>query len=151
MLRIAVFVALLLLCCGYALWRGGGPERFAASAMLSATAVSALVRASIDQRFIEMEAGLLFVDGLLLVILIAIAFRADRGWPLLVAGLHLVTVGAHVIKIVKPDMIRVTYAVMITFWSYPVLIALAAGTCRHRQRLRHHGFDRDWSIPRRQA
>lgn len=83
MLRIALFLAILILCCGYALWRGGAPERLAA-----ATFASALVRAHVDHRFIETETGLLVVDGILLLVLIAIALKADRGWPLLVAGLH---------------------------------------------------------------
>lgn len=146
MLRISIFVALLVLSSGYALWRGGAPERIAAIAMLAATVASALVRADVDHRFIEMETGLLVVDGLLLLILVAIALRADRGWPLLIAGLHLVTVGTHAIKLLEPDMIRVTYAVMLAFWSYPMVITLAIGTWRHRQRLRIHGSDRAWSL-----
>lgn len=146
MLRITIFVALLLLFCGYALWRGGAPERIAAAAMLGATFASALVRSDVDHRFIEMEMGLLLVDGLLLIVLVAIALRADRGWPLLVAGLHLVTVGTHAIKLIEPDMIRVTYAVMLAFWSYPMVITLAIGTWRHRRRLRVHGVDRAWSL-----
>jgi uncharacterized membrane protein YfcA len=151
MLRITIFVALLILCCGYALWRGGGPERLAAAAMLAATAASALVRAHVDHRFMETEAGLLIVDGLLLLALVAIALRADRGWPLLLAGLHLVTVGAHAVKMIDPGMIRVTYAVMLALWSYPMLIALAVGTHRHRMRLQRDGADRGWSLAPRYA
>ena len=144
MLRITIFVALLILTCGYALWRGGAPERVVAIALLAATAASAVVRVDVDQRFVEMETGLLIVDGLLLIVLVMVASRADRGWPLLVAGLHLVTVGAHVTKLVEPGMIPVTYALLIALWSYPMLIALGIGTWRHHCRIRRHGADRDW-------
>ena len=144
MLRITIFVALLILTCGYALWRGGAPERAVGTALLAATAASAVVRADVDHRFVEMETGLLIVDGVLLIVLVMVASRADRGWPLLVAGLHLVTVGAHVTKLVEPGMIPVTYALLIALWSYPMLIALGIGTWRHHCRIRRHGADRDW-------
>lgn len=144
MLRITIFVALLILTCGYALWRGGAPERAVGTALLAATIASAMVRADVDHRFVEMETGLLIVDGLLLIVLVMVASRADRGWPLLVAGLHLVTVGAHVTKLVEPGMIPVTYALLIALWSYPMLIALGIGTWRHHCRIRRYGADRDW-------
>ena len=144
MLRITIFVALLILTCGYALWRGGAPERAVGTALLAATAASAVVRADVDHRFVEMETGLLIVDGVLLIVLVMVASRADRGWPLLVAGLHLVTVGAHVTKLVEPGMIPVTYALLIALWSYPMLIALGIGTWRHHCRIRRHGTDHDW-------
>ena len=144
MLRIAIFVALLILTCGYALWRGGAPERVVAMALLTATIASAMVRADVDHRFVEMETGLLIVDGLLLIVLVVVASRADRGWPLLVAGFHLVTVSAHVIKLVETAMIPVAYALLIALWSYPMLIALGIGTWRHHCRIRRHGADRDW-------
>src|SRR3546814_13014377 len=83
MRRIAIFVALLILICGYALWRGGAPERVVAMALLTATIASAMVRADVDHRFVEMETGLLIVDGLLLISLVVVASRADRGLPLL--------------------------------------------------------------------
>lgn len=146
MLRIGFFVALLILTCGYALWRGGGPERIAATAMLAATAVSALVRADVHHRFVDMEIGLFVVDGLLLIMLVAVAMRADRGWSFIVAGFHLVTVGAHGIRLIEPGMIPVTYAVLIALWSYPMLVVLAIGTWRHQRRIRRYGTDRDWSV-----
>lgn len=145
MLRIMIFVALLVLTCGYALRRGGQPERVVAMALLASTLASAMVRADVDHRFVEMETGLLIVDALLLIVLVVVASRADRGWPLLVAGLHLVTVGAHGIKFVEPGMIPVTYAVLIALWSYPMLILLVVGTWRHHRRIRRYGADGDWS------
>mgnify|MGYP001492400128 CR=1 FL=1 len=147
MLRIAIFLILLIGTCLYALWRGGAPERIAAGAMLAACLGSALVRRDLENRFFEMETGLFLIDALLLVILIAVALKADRGWPMVLAGLHLATVGAHVVKLVEPEMIRVTYVVMITAWSWPMLLALALGTARHRMRLKAQGYDLDWSLP----
>lgn len=147
MLRIAIFLILLLGICGYALWRGGAPERIAAGAMLAATVGSALARSEVQYRFVDIEVGLFTIDALLLIILFAVALRADRGWPILVCALHLGTVGAHAIKLIAPDMIRVTYVVMVTAWSWPMVIALGIGTWRHCDRMKSQGYDLDWSLP----
>ena len=147
MLRIAVFLILLLGTCGYALWRGGAPERIAAGAMLAATIASAVFRSEVDGRFVDVELGLFLVDTLLLIVLSAIMLHADRGWPILLCALHLCTVGAHGVKFVDSEMIRVTYVVMVTAWSWPMVIALGVGTWRHRRRLVTCGYDRDWSSP----
>ncbi|MGN6690926.1 MAG: hypothetical protein ACTHJU_08300 [Sphingopyxis sp.] len=147
MLRIANFLILLLGTCGYALWRGGAPERIAAGAMLAATIASAVFRSDIDGRFIDLEVGLFLVDAILLAVLLAVMLRADRGWPILICALHLCTVGAHGVKLIDSEMIRVTYVVMVTAWSWPMVIALGVGTWRHRRRLLINGHDRDWSAP----
>lgn len=147
MLRIAIFLILLLGTCGYALWRGGAPERIAAGSMLAATIASAVFRSDIDGRFIELEIGLFLVDAILFAILLAVMLRADRGWPILICALHLCTVGAHGVKFIDSEMIRVTYVVMVTAWSWPMVIALGIGTWRHRRRIAINGYDRDWSVP----
>lgn len=147
MLRIAVFLILLLCTCGYAIWRGGAPERIAASAMLTATIASAVFRSEVDGRFLDVEVGLFLVDAMLLAVLFTVMLRADRGWPILLCALHLCTVGAHGVKLVDPEMIRVTYVIMVTAWSWPMVIALGIGTWRHRRRLLVTGHDRDWSMP----
>jgi hypothetical protein len=145
MLRIALFTILLIGSSGYALWRGGAPERIVALALLGAFAATLLSYTALAQRFTSVEYGILVVDIILMAVLAGVALLADRGWPLLLAGLHLSTLGAHAVKLFEPGMIRVTYAVMIAFWSYPMLIGLAIGTRRHRQRIRTSGVDRDWS------
>jgi hypothetical protein len=147
MLRIAIFLILLLGTCGYALWRGGAPERIAAAALLAATIGSAIFRSEAQARFLDVEVGIFIIDVLLLAVLIAIMLRADRGWPILVSALHLCTVGAHALRFIDPAMIRVTYVVMVTAWSWPMVIALGIGTWRHRARLRAYGYDRAWSAP----
>lgn len=147
MLRIAIFLIMLLGVCGYALWRGGAPERIAAAALLAATIGSAIFRSEAEARFLDVEVGIFVIDVLLLAVLFAIMLRADRGWPILVSALHLCTVGAHALRFIDPDMIRVTYVVMVTAWSWPMVIALGIGTWRHRTRLRLYGYDRAWSAP----
>lgn len=83
----------------------------------------------------------------LFAMLIIVALRADRGWPLLIAALQFDAVGAHLVKLVAPETIRVAYALLITVWSWPTQMLLAVGTWRHVRRVRREGNDRSWSVP----
>lgn len=151
MLRILFFDALLLACCSYALARGGPPERIVGGALLAAYAATILSYSGLAERFYRIELAVFAVDAILLLVLTAVALRADRGWPLVLAGLQLDTVGAHLLKLFDVEMIRVTYALMIAVWSYPMIAALAVGTWRHRQRLKIQGYDRAWSLRHRKT
>lgn len=146
-MRMMLFTALLLSSCAYALLRGGAPERVVAGSLLTAYVATLLAYSELPTRFEKVEIAVLLVDTILLLGLIAVALRADRVWPLFVAGLHLTTIGAHLIKFFDGNMIRVTYAVMIAAWSYPMLVLLAVGTWRHRRRLKIHGDDHPWTLP----
>lgn len=146
-MRMIIFNALLLGSCSYALLRGGAPERIVGGSLLTACAATLLSYSELSTRFDHVEMAVFTVDAILLCVLVAVALRADRLWPLFVAGLHISTVGAHLIKFFDLNMIRVTYAVMIAGWSYPMLALLAIGTWRHRRRLKIHGHDHPWTLP----
>jgi hypothetical protein len=144
--HILFFNALLAGSCGYALARGGPPERIVGAALLTAYAATLASYSDLASRFYTVERGVFAVDLLLLIVLVAVALRADRGWPLVLAGLQLDGVGAHLLKLLDVQMIRVAYALMIAAGSYPMVILLAIGTWRHRQRLEMRRCDRAWRI-----
>ncbi len=146
MLHVIVFDALLVSACGYALWRGGSPERIVGGSLILAYVATLVSYSALANRFFGVERGVFAVDVVLLAVLIAVAIRADRAWPLVVAALQLDTVGAHVVKTFDVGMIRVTYALLIAIWSYPMLLALGFGTFRHQLRLRRDGYDLSWCM-----
>lgn len=146
MTRFIVFNLLLLGSCGYAILRGGGPERLTGWLLFGATILTPLAASGIGMRFYRAEIGMFAVDALLLVALVIVALKADRFWPLVLAAMQLDSTAVHVLKLVDADLIRVTYALMIAVWAYPMQIILAVGTARHRARLRRFGEDRSWSM-----
>jgi len=147
MLRVYLFATLLLLTSGYALWKGGAPERIVAAGLLSAYVATVLGWSALPSRFHGLELSVFVVDAALLAMLITVALRADRGWPLLMAALQFDAVGAHFVKLLAPETIRVAYALLITIWSWPTQMLLAVGTWRHVRRVRRQGADRSWSVP----
>lgn len=136
-----------MLCCGYALARGGPPERIAATLQIAAFALYLTVHFLFETRtFKTMNLGTTLLDIILLFALVVLAWRSTRFWPLWVAGWQLASVVAHFAKLLDPAMLPAGYAIQTQFWAYPMLIATAAGAWRHRARQRAGDPDPPWKI-----
>ncbi|MFL6845355.1 MAG: hypothetical protein ACJ8ER_10800 [Allosphingosinicella sp.] len=42
-------------------------------------------------------------------------------------------------------MIRMAYAFVLAFWTYPMLLMIVLGTWNHQRRLAKFGVDKSWS------
>jgi hypothetical protein len=119
--------------CGMAFRWGGLDERVAAISLILATIGSKIAA----PHYVSMEATLLFIDGAVLVALVVLALRSDRFWPMWAAAFQLVGTMVHIASMTETGDFAWAYAVGLIFWSYPVLIALMAGTwLEARYRLR---------------
>lgn len=138
------FWAILLITCGYALWRGRKYEQLSALIFIAASIVSVLVRSPLHARYLGVEHSDLVIDSLVLVATVAIALRSDRFWPLWVAGLQLTISMSHVLKAIQPDLLPLAYAAAERFWSYPTLIILFIGAWRQHKR---QAFEPPLAVP----
>jgi len=139
------FRILLVLCCGYAWWKGGGPERAAATIYVAGVLLTKVAQNASGTWWSSVEAGVFAVDIAVLIGLLAVALKAERFWPLWLTAFHLLGTTGHVVKMADPSLIRWGYAFLIAAWSYPMLTLIAAGTWNHRRRLARFGADRSWS------
>lgn len=114
------------LVCGFALWRGGRPEKLVAVAYLMAWLFTPISHAA--HHWVGPQWGVLVIDGLLLAWLITVALRSDRLWPLFAAGFHLVGVVTHLAMAVDPSVAPLPYYRGLVIWSYLSLVPLALGT-----------------------
>lgn len=133
-LHVIVFWLLLLVSCGYALWRGRKYERLAALVFVTATILSILGSSPLPVRYVGIAAGDLVVDTAVLLALLAIALLSDRFWPLWAAGLQLVDSMSHVMKAIDADLIPQVYGAAERFWSFPILLVLLIGAWRQHRR-----------------
>ena len=131
-----IFWAMLILSCGYALWRGNKYERLAGLICISASLVSYLAHAPVHLHYLGVEASDLIVDMAVLLAFIGIALRSDRFWPLWVAGLQLTISMSHLLKAIDLDLMPRAYAAAERFWSYPTLIIIAVAAWRAHRRWR---------------
>lgn len=146
MTHILVFNLVLLATCGYALFAGGAPERWTATVFVTgALATFAVPDFYPSGPYRQVEPILLAIDAVMLCALVVVALRADRYWPLYVSALHLITLAIHGVKAVDPSLVPWMYAGASGKIAYPMLLMLAFGALRHRQRIALFGSDRDWS------
>lgn len=131
---VVLFWLLLLVSCGYALWRGRKYERLAALVFVGATIASILSESPIRGRYVGIETADLVVDTAVLFAVVAIALFSDRFWPLWAAGLQLVDSMSHVMKAVDADLLPKVYGAAERFWSYPILLILLIGAWRQHRR-----------------
>jgi hypothetical protein len=129
---------LLLLTCGYALFRGGHYERLVALICVIGSIASVILH-PLHGRYASVNAGELAVDCIVLAGFIAVALYSDRFWPLWVAGLQLTSSFAHVLKAIQPELIPHAYAAAVRFWSYPILLVLFIGAWRSNRRTQQIG------------
>ncbi|MGH6616845.1 hypothetical protein [Sphingomonas sp.] len=142
--RVYIFLGLQLLVSGYALLRGGAPERVTAIALTLAVLLGMVLQVSFPTRFYHVDLGVMAIDVALFGVLVALALYADRWWTLWVAAMQGLGAGAHLIKAIDSDTIRVVYAILAAAWSYPIILLLLVGTIRHQRRMARGG-DLDWS------
>jgi hypothetical protein len=140
-----VYLALLVGCCLYALARGGTPERAAVGILISAVVATVLTPVhGGQQRFYQLETGLLMIDTCLFLAMTALALKAQRYWPMWLAAVKLNTVITHLL-ILSPSLPPWSYAIANAAWSYPSPLLIAIGAARHRWRLKRYGADPAWS------
>jgi hypothetical protein len=130
---VILFWLLLLVSCGYALWRGRKYERTAAMVFIAATILSILAH-PLHGRYVAIQISDLIVDTAVLVAVVAIALASDRFWPLWIAGLQTVDSLSHLMKAIDADLVPHVYAAAERFWSYPILLILFIGAWRQQHR-----------------
>lgn len=140
---VILFLGLWLGVCGYALWRGGQPERLVAGMFLIAFPLGSFINAKLRSEGIQW--GSLSVDLALLVLLLMIALRANRYWPMGIVAMQLLQVMGHLLKLADPTMLPLLYWLSSVVWAYPMLILLLLGAVRHRNRVRRLGPEPSWS------
>jgi hypothetical protein len=108
-----------------ALWRGGAPERLASIGMVADAFASALVQNTHDWN--QTQWGDLAVDLAYLALLLWLALRTSRLWPLWAAAFQLLSVIIYVARIVDPRIGALAPYQAVVIWSYLVLIAILVG------------------------
>jgi hypothetical protein len=140
-----VFVALLLVCCVYAFARGGRPEQVGIGIYVAGTVLTHVEAATSTIQFRGVEVGIFIVDFFVFIGFVLLAVRANRFWPIWVSALVGLGLVGHLAMLLHPRVIPWAYAVVLSIWSYPILLLMAAGTFAHQRRLKRNGADPSWT------
>jgi hypothetical protein len=118
-------LAVLLVCCGVAAWRGMAVERIAAAAMVAAWFVTPLVQN--HSQTLGPQSGVLIVDVLLLLVLLWLALTSDRWWTMVATAFQGVGAAVHLAAAIDKQIIARAYYVAGSLLSYLVMGALLVG------------------------
>jgi len=139
------FTALMLVCCAYAFIGGGAPERIGAAIFLIGSVLTYAALELSPLHFRGVEIGAFIVDVASFLAFVLLALRANRYWPLWVSALVGLGLVGHLAMLLHPRVIPWAYAVVLSIWSYPMLLLLVGGTFAHRRRLIRNGADPSWT------
>lgn len=126
-----VSLASLLITAGAAFWRGGWPERVAAAAMALAWFASAFLFTS--HFGFGPQTAVFLVDVSLLLVLLAVALRSDRWWPMWACGFHGLSLILTLALLLDPQISnRAGYIAGGGVFSSLAMTALFLGAIRRR-------------------
>ena len=143
-MRIAIYMSLWFIATGYAVLRGGEPERAGAACLAWLTAGTFIFRPFVKMNLVSLDLGTFAVDAIALVALLVLALQANRSWPLWACSAQLIAVLAHIIRSVEVEIAPGAYATMIKAPSYIQCITLIIGTMAYRRALRRIGSVASW-------
>ncbi len=130
-----VGLAIAVIVSGGAFWKGGREEQIAAGGLILSWLVTIVLR---DPNWVGAQKGAFVADTCLLVILLMLALRTKRYWPLAATAFQLLCVLTHIARIVDPGVRAWAYATGQVIWSQWVFFAVGVGTWnrwRGRRRL----------------
>ncbi|MDO1560096.1 hypothetical protein Q0812_11725 [Brevundimonas sp. 2R-24] len=126
-----VAAIVVLIVCGLAWVFGRSPERWGATAIFLAYIAAPIMQDTTD--WVSPQIGLMGVDLALLAVMIWLALRTNRFWPTAAAGLHLLSLLAHVAFILDAGVLALAYIIVLNLIGYLVLAALAVGVFEGRR------------------
>lgn len=134
MWRTMIYGILMWAVTLYAFRRGGWAEKVAASGLVVGSYLAVLLLSSNDTMFQQVEVRIAFVDLGYLCLLVLIALRSRKFWPLWLTAFQGVTLLAHFAPYVH--VTPYVYQRASALWSWPMLIVLTFAVHKHHQRTR---------------
>lgn len=127
-----VYYIFLFACCGYAILHGARSEYIGAAIMIIGSLSSLAVGSVLGTPWTGIEAEIFVIDITALIALIWLSLTSDRFWPIWATAFHLLAVTIHTAMMVAPQITPWAFATGSVFWAYPMLLALAIGSCEHQ-------------------
>ncbi|HSJ79351.1 MAG TPA: hypothetical protein VK913_11515 [Erythrobacter sp.] len=147
---LAQHIASVLLAL--AIWRwGAGPERWLIGLFVAMMVAPVYLFRALGLGnfhfgpFAWLSVG---IDVLALVAFVLVALYANRNYPLWIAGLQLVAIGAHGVRGMIDTISPLAYLLLSVGPAYCQLLLIFGGFLRHVRRRKRFGTYRDWRVTR---
>ena len=144
--RSALQQILLFATFGIALWRGGGPEKLCAGTFVGMWIADRVYHAILTSavQFESVDLVHLGIDMLATAVLLKVALKANRLYPLWLTALQLAATLSHLFRAASPALQDGAYSIFIVAPSYLQIPSLAIALLLHLRRQRKHGPYPSW-------
>lgn len=150
-MRLIVGMAFFAAAVGFALLRGGAPERWFASVLVAMLIVDRAGHPFLDATGLASVASLhLFIDLASFGAMVLVMIRARRLWPIWACSFQLLSLASHATSMMSAGLPPVIPAILGIAPNYLICASLVLGTVLHQARRKRHGSDPPWrtSLPR---
>ncbi len=130
-----IWTASMLAVAAFALRRGGWPERTIAFGMVADSIASGILQNTRDWGAPQWAD--LSIDIAYLIVMVWVALRSDRMWPLWAAGFQLVSVAIYLARLADVNVGALAPYRATVIWSYLILGVITVGTWLHRRSPTH--------------
>jgi hypothetical protein len=125
-------LAFAVVACGYALWKGGRPERIGAAGMFIAWVGHPFAVDTTDWFAPQFAAAA--ADAPLLALLLWLALSSDRWWPMWAVAFHFLAIVMSVIIAADPRVQPLAYMTAAVLWNYLTLVTVVVGAATEARR-----------------
>lgn len=146
-----LFNTMLFVICGYALWRGGRPERIGAAINLLASALTTGLRLADATYFAPAEVIVMAIDLAVAAGFYWLGIATIRFWPIWAAGFALADLFMSLVGGLLPGVPLFAYHTGLGIYAYLALGSLALATFRLPRNAEPHlrnGSRQSWTQQR---
>ena len=144
-----LYNGMLVAICGYAIVRGGRPERIGAAVCLVASWGTAVLRFLLPAEWLPAVTLVLLIDVGVIAVFFWLAVTTIRFWPIWATGFALANVLASAIGTFLPQIQLFAFQTGSVAYAYLVLVALALGAhglSRHVDPVVRNGSRKLWLL-----
>ena len=134
LIRFSVGALVFFGLCGLAIWRGGWPERTVAVAILVGSFLTPVVQ--IHGSADGLEPWVFLIDFSFMLLVVGVALKSDRWWPLFCAAYALLVASSHFARSLNEGIRQYAYISGAVLWSYAAVLALGLGVWELERRRR---------------
>ncbi len=125
-MRVEIYVLLLLVATGSAIIFGSRSERWVGTVVLGGNVLTILLERFIGGHFAAVSLGYLALDAALAAILCGIAVREPTWAAICIAAFQINGTLGHLVKLLAVGTIPFSYAFLLKFWAWPMVLTLLA-------------------------
>jgi hypothetical protein len=146
-MRLILGMGFFTLTVGFALLRGGAPERSFALVLVGMLLIDRAVHPFLDPSDLAaVDALHLAIDLASFGVMLLVMIRARRFWPIWACSFQLLSLASHATPVMSAQLPPVVPAILGIAPNYLICASLILGTALHLARRKRLGSDPPWRV-----